>query len=150
KEALAPLVTLEGVRLLATVANVTPEVAAVERDVVRNELRQRNETGIYGSILSYAQAAVFPAGHPYARPVIGTHESLSATTLEDPQRFVKEGYRPDNVTMVIVGDADLQAVGGVIEQSLPAELRAGTPGRAAPQRIDPVAPEPPAPPPAGP
>ena len=142
--------TLEGVRLTASVANVTPEVAAVEREVVRNELRQRNETGIYGSILSYVQAAVFPADHPYARPVIGSHESLSATTLEDAQRFVEQSYRPDNATLVIVGDVDLQAVGGVVEQSLPPGLRAGAPGRAFPARLDPVAPEPPAPPPAGP
>jgi zinc protease len=146
REALGPLVALEGVRLSAPLAGITPEVAAVERDVVRSELRERNETGIFGSILGYMQAAVFPPGHPYARPVIGTHETLSAATLEDAQRFAAEHYRPENVTMVIVGDVDLQTAGGVIEQSLPPELRAGVPGRAAVPRLDAVAPAPPEPP----
>jgi zinc protease len=146
KEALPSLVLLEGVRLLAPVANVTPEVAAVELEVVRNELRERNETGFFGSILGDMQAAVFPAGHPYARPIIGTHDSLSAVTLDDAQRFTKEHYRPSDVTMVIVGDVDLATVGSVIEQSLPAELRAGA-GGAPPARIDPTATEPPPPPP---
>jgi zinc protease len=152
KEALPSLLLLEGVRLLAPVSNITPEVADVEREVVRNELRQRNETGIFGSILSYAQAAVFPAGHPYARPVIGTHESLSAVTLEDAQRFAKDHYRPDDVTMVVVGDVDLQTVSRVIEQSLPPALLAGgeRPARAASPRMDPVPPEPPPPPPPAP
>jgi Insulinase (Peptidase family M16) len=59
KEALGPLVTLEGVRLLATVANVTPEVAAVEREVVRNELRQRNE--IYRRSAASSSRACLPS-----------------------------------------------------------------------------------------
>ncbi len=140
--------TLEGVRLTSAVANVTPEVAAVEREVVRNELREQNETGIYGSIFSYLQAAVFPAGHPYARPVIGNHESLSSLTLQDAQRFVAASYRPENVTLVIVGDVDLQAVQPVVERSWPPELLAGAAAHPAAPRISDVPPEPPEPPPA--
>jgi zinc protease len=152
KEALPSLLLLEGVRLLAPVSNIAPEVADVEREMVRNELRQSNETGIFGSILSYAQAAVFPAGHPYARPVIGTHESLSAMTLDDAQRFVKEHYRPDDVTMVVVGDVDMATVSRVVERSLPAGLLAGSqiPGRVVSPRMAPEPTEPPPPPPAGP
>ncbi|MFT3775743.1 MAG: insulinase family protein [Minicystis sp.] len=145
KEALPALMTLEGVRLLAPIAHVTPETAATELDVVHNELRQRNETGFIGSTLGHMQRALFPAAHPYARPVIGTHESLAPLTLEDAQRFTRDHYRPENVTMVVVGDVDLATVNRVIEESLPPGVRAGAAGPPKP-RLDPVAPPPPAPP----
>jgi zinc protease len=142
KEALPGLLLLEGVRLLAPTRAITKETADVEREVVRSELRQRNETGYDGPILGFMQAAVFPADHPYSRPVIGTHESLSAITFEDAEGFAKAHYRPENMTIVIVGDVDLKAVGSVVEESLPAELRAGKPGVAIAPRMPVKAPEP--------
>lgn len=145
KESLAALLLLEGTRLLDPVAEVTPETAAVELEVVRSELRQRNETGFFGATLAHLQKAVFPAGHPYARPVIGGHASISGLSLEDARSFAKQHYRPDNITLVIVGDVDQQTVSRVIEESLPAGLRAGG-GRAPGPRIAPLAPKPPAPP----
>src|SRR5262249_35701236 len=107
REALPALVTLDAVRVLAPVAQIAPEVAAVEREVVRSELRHRNETGFVGSILADVQAAVFPAGHPYARPVIGTHDTISTFTIEDAQRFTKEHYPPANITMAVGGDVHM-------------------------------------------
>jgi zinc protease len=145
KEALPALVTLDAVRMLAPVVQIAPDVAAVEREVVRNELRQRNETGFVGSIFADVQAAVFPSGHPYARPAIGTHDTISSFTIEDAQRFTREHYRPDNITMVVIGDVDMQTVARVVEESLPPELRAGAAHAASP-RLAAVAPEPPAPP----
>lgn len=142
KEALPGLLLLEGVRLLAPTNAIAKETADVEREVVRSELRQRNETGFDGPILGFMQAAVFPASHPYSRPVIGTHESLSAITFEDAEGFANAHYRPENMTIVIVGDVDLQAVGRVVEESLPAELRAGKPGIKIEPRLSATAPEP--------
>lgn len=142
KEALPGLLLLEGVRLLAPTNAIAKETADVEREVVRSELRQRNETGYDGPILGFMQAAVFPASHPYARPVIGTHESLSAITFEDAERFAKAHYRPENMTIVIVGDVNLQTVGRVVEESLPPELRAGKPGLVIAPRLPARAPEP--------
>jgi zinc protease len=141
KEALPAFLTLEGVRLRAPIANVAPEVAAVERDVVRNELRERNETGYDGPILGYLQQALFPREHPYSRPVIGTLGSLATLTPEDAQQFVARHYRPDNVTIVVVGDVDLTSAARVVEESLPRELLVGTADRS--PRLDPVPPEPP-------
>lgn len=132
--------------MLAPVAQLTPETLAVELDVVRNELRQRNETGFVGEMFGAMQAAVFPADHPYARPIIGTHQSLSAIKPEDIEAFLRTHYRPDNMTLVIVGDLDPRAVDPIIEGSLPPQLLAApTPIKPGP-RMAPRAPEPPAPP----
>ncbi|NTX59486.1 insulinase family protein [Myxococcus sp. CA051A] len=119
KESLAALLKMEGQRMSAPLAGVTPEVFAVEREVVRNELRQRNETGYVGQVFSWMHAAAYPAEHPYSRPIIGTHESLTALALADAQRFARNHYRPDNITLVIAGDVDLAAVEAVLMQNLP-------------------------------
>ncbi|WP_223637723.1 pitrilysin family protein [Corallococcus sp. EGB] len=119
KESLASLVKLEGERLASPLSNISPEVFAVEREVVRNELRQRNETGYVGQVFSWVHAASFPAGDPYSRPVVGSHESLSALTLADAHRFARAHYRPDNVTLVISGDVDLAEVEATLLQNLP-------------------------------
>ncbi|MBZ4416858.1 pitrilysin family protein [Myxococcus sp. RHSTA-1-4] len=120
KESLPALLKMQGQALAAPLAGVTPEVFAVEREVVRSELRQRNETGYVGQVLSWVHAASFPAGHPYSRPLIGTHESLSALTLSDAQRFARAHYRPDNVTLVIAGDVDLASIEPLLQENLPA------------------------------
>lgn len=119
KEALPGLLKMEGQRMSAPLAGVSPDVFAVEREVVRNELRQRNETGFVGQVFSWLSAAAFPADHPYARPIIGTHESLSTLSLADAQRFARTHYRPDNVTLVISGDVDLAGVEAVLRENLP-------------------------------
>ena len=119
KEALATLVKLEGQRLSAPISGVSPEVFAVEREVVRNELRQRNETGYVGQVFSWVHAASYPAGDPYSRPVVGSHASLTALTLADAQRFARTHYRPENVTLVIAGDVDLAEVEAILTQNLP-------------------------------
>ena len=57
--------------------------------------------------LPYLFQHLYPEGHPYSRLGIGTHESLSNITLGDIQQFVKTNYRPENTTLVVVGDFDL-------------------------------------------
>ena len=73
RDALGDLLTLEGLRMLDPLANVDETTFLTEREVVHNELRERGETNAIGSIFAATQAATFPAGHPYARPIGGTH-----------------------------------------------------------------------------
>jgi zinc protease len=122
KESLAELLRIEGQRLRAPLAGIDAKTFDLEREVVRNELRERNETGYIGQVFTWLQAASFPAGHPYARPSIGTHESLSALTLNDARSFVRQHYRPENITLVIVGDVDLATIDDLIAEQLPSAL----------------------------
>jgi zinc protease len=89
---------------------VTPEVFAVEKEVVRNELRLGNETGIGGRAVDLLAERLYPEDHPMHRPTIGTHASLDAITLADARAWVKEHYKPENCTIVVAGDVDPQKV----------------------------------------
>ena len=122
REALSKLIALEGRRMVSTVEGVEANVFEVEREVVRNELRQRGETGVYGQVFDRVQHAVYPPDHPYARPGGGTHESLSAITQKDVHDFLSKNYRLDNMTMVIIGDVDLDTIQDVIYRNMPPEV----------------------------
>ncbi len=100
-----PLVMqLEAWRLARTIDGVTPEVFATEKEVVRNELRQRWETTVGNKLFDLIFEPIFPVDHPLRRPVGGSHDSLNAVTLDHAKAFVKEHYRPNNTTLVIAGD----------------------------------------------
>jgi zinc protease len=76
-----------------------------ERDVVKEEYRQGVLAPPYGRFFYLLQQKSF-AEHPYMRPTIGSIEDLDAASLEDVQQFHATYYRPDNATLVVVGDFD--------------------------------------------
>lgn len=47
---------------------------------------------------------VYGSDHPYGRPLTGTEGSTRAITREDVQRFYDSFYRPNNATLIVVGD----------------------------------------------
>ncbi|HXM75719.1 MAG TPA: pitrilysin family protein, partial [Thermoanaerobaculia bacterium] len=75
-----------------------------QRDVVKNERRQRYENQPYGLLPLKMEELLFPAGHPYHWPVIGSMEDLTAATHEDIASFFKSYYRPNNATLAVAGD----------------------------------------------
>ena len=76
-----------------------------ERDVVKEEFRQSVLAPPYGMAFYLLQAKSF-AEHPYKRPTIGSIEDLDAASLQNVQEFHSTYYRPDNATLVVVGDFD--------------------------------------------
>ena len=76
-----------------------------ERDVVKEEYRQGILAPPYGLFEYKLQEKSF-AQHPYKRPGIGSIEDLDAASLKDVQEFHTTYYRPDNATLVVVGDFD--------------------------------------------
>src|SRR5437773_9611800 len=74
-----------------------------ERAVVEEEFRQSVLASPYGRFFYVLQQKSFNA-HPYKRPTIGSIENLEAATLEDVQKFHATYYRPDNATLLVVGD----------------------------------------------
>jgi zinc protease len=77
-----------------------------QRDVVKNERRQRYENTPYGRWIPLVLATVFPHGHPYSWAGIGSHEDLSAASLDDVKEFFRRWYSPNNLSLVIAGDFD--------------------------------------------
>jgi zinc protease len=76
-----------------------------EREVVKEEFRTSVLAPPYG-LFYYAIDKDSFAAHPYRRPTIGSIEDLDASTLADVQKFHSTYYRPDNATLVVVGDID--------------------------------------------
>ncbi len=95
--------------------NVDQANFASERDVVKEEFRQSVLAPPYGRLgwltenLSYVK-------HPYRRPTIGSIEDLSAASLEDVRKFYRTFYRPDNATLVVVGDFDPQQLDAWVDK----------------------------------
>jgi predicted Zn-dependent peptidase len=49
-------------------------------------------------------SAVFGSQHPYGRPLAGTEGSLASISRDDIQRFFTAYFRPNNATLLVVGD----------------------------------------------
>ncbi|MDP6933206.1 MAG: pitrilysin family protein, partial [Myxococcota bacterium] len=103
---LETLIWLEADRLDGLAKAMTQQKLDLQRDVVRNELRQSVEDSPYGEVWQVLPTTMFPSGHPYAHPVIGSHEDLEAATLEDVVSFFHTWYVPNNASLVIAGDFD--------------------------------------------
>src|SRR6478672_9715908 len=85
---------------------VTQENLDNQRDVVKEEKRQRYDNVPYGNALTDVYATVFPDGHPYHHPTIGSMEDLDAASLEDVHAFFRHYYGPNNSVLTIVGDIE--------------------------------------------
>jgi zinc protease len=74
-----------------------------ERDVVKEEYRQRILANPYGEFSLAIEQKSF-AAHPYKRPGIGNMAELDASQLPEVKAFHSTFYRPDNATLIVVGD----------------------------------------------
>jgi zinc protease len=74
-----------------------------EREVVKEERRLRIDNQPYGLIQEDLYAAAFQV-HPYHHTTIGSIEDLNQATVADVRQFHDTYYKPNNATLVIVGD----------------------------------------------
>ena len=86
-----------------------------ERDVVKEEYRQGVLAPPYGRFEYLLQQKSF-LEHPYKRPTIGSIEDLDAASLKDVQEFHATYYRPDNATLVVVGDFEQAQLDGWVDK----------------------------------
>jgi zinc protease len=77
-----------------------------ERDVVKEELRQRVLAQPYGRLFSLDLPQATYKVHPYHRPGIGSITDLDAATVDDVRAFHQAYYRPDNAALIVVGNFD--------------------------------------------
>ena len=87
-----------------------------EKQVVKNEKRQRVDNQPYGHSRGIILKALYPKGHPYSWTVIGELEDLQAATVEDVKEFYNEFYGPSNTTVVIAGDIDFTETRRIVER----------------------------------
>jgi len=87
-----------------------------QRDVVKNEKRQRVDNAPYGQAFVELTSMLYPKGHPYSWPVIGSMDDLSAAQLDDVREFFTTYYAPNNASLVIAGDIDIAQTRTLVEK----------------------------------
>jgi zinc protease len=108
------LLWLDADRFAALADEMNLEKLNAQRDVVRNERRQTSENEPYGKVELRLPELLYPEGHPYHHPVIGSHEDLEAAEVKDVVSFFKTWYVPNNMSLVVAGDFNPDEVKGWI------------------------------------
>lgn len=108
KDALEKMIWAEADKLGFFINTVTEPVLAKEKQVVKNEKRQRVDNQPYGHNSYVINTNLYPEGHPYSWEVIGSLEDLQNATLADVKEFFRRWYVPNNVTLTIAGDIDIE------------------------------------------
>ncbi len=100
----------------------------VERDVVREERRQRYGSDPGGRLYEAFVTTAFVA-HPYRDPVIGWPSDLAFLDIAETRGFYRRHYGPDNAVIVAVGDVDPPAFFALVERYFgPIAARGAPPG----------------------
>ena len=97
---------LESDRMGFFLPALTQEKFDNQREVVKNERRQRVDNQPYGDWDERLQAMLYPPDHPYHHSVIGSMEDLDAASLDDVRAFFATYYAPNNAVLTVCGDFD--------------------------------------------
>jgi predicted Zn-dependent peptidase len=114
--ALPLLLWLEADRMKELGPLMTQKKLDAQRDVVKNERRQRTENSPYGIADLRLPEMLYPESHPYHHPTIGSHRDLEAATVDDVKQFFATYYDPANASLVVAGDFDPKVVATSIER----------------------------------
>ena len=95
---------LESDRMGYFASALTQEKLDIQREVVKEERRQRYDNVPYGTAFERLLHLAYDPDYPYHWPTIGSMEDLAAATLDDVREFFTTWYRPDNCTLTLVGD----------------------------------------------
>ena len=126
KNALETALWLESDRMGYLINTVTQSAFANQQNVVQNEKRQMVDNRPYGHNSWVIDRNLYPEGHPYSWQVIGEMEDLFNATVEDVKEFHEIYYRPNNATLVIAGDIDVEEAKALAEKYF-GEIPGGAP-----------------------
>ena len=115
-DALEKALWAEADKLGFFINTVTEGVVDKEKQVVKNEKRQRVDNTPYGHNNFVLDNALYPEGHPYRWQVIGSLEDLQAATLSDVKEFHELWYGPNSATLAVAGDIDVEQTKAWIEK----------------------------------
>lgn len=104
---------LESERMLH--AKIDEVGVETQRGVVKEELKQRNENTPYGSILNETFAHAYKK-HPYRWTPGGSPEYINKAELSEFVDFYETFYVPNNATLSIAGDIDIEDTRDLVEK----------------------------------
>lgn len=99
---------MEADRLGGLLDAMTQEKLDNQRDVVKNERRQRYDNQPYGTAFEKISEIIYPKDHPYNWTTIGSLTDLSNASMDDVKAFFRQYYVPNNTSLVIAGDFDVK------------------------------------------
>ena len=129
---------LEADRMGRLLPALTQTNLDTQRDVVKEEKRQRYDNAPYGDTLERLLPLAFPADHPYGHTVIGSMADLDAASLEDAHEFFRRWYSPANAVLTLSGDVDPEGALPLIERYFGPLEAAHHPQRVSPASLLPL------------
>ncbi len=112
--ALELIASLEAMRMTELV--LTPKVVEAEREVVINERLQCVHDDVDGFASEQLFAHAFTT-HAYRWPTIGWMEDIKSLSIADMERFYRDYYAPNNLTLVVVGDRKESEILSIVERN---------------------------------
>ncbi|WP_041170267.1 pitrilysin family protein [Vibrio sp. EJY3] len=105
---LEKMLWLESDRMGFLLDAVSQHKFEIQRSTVKNERAQRYDNRPYGLIWERMSEALYPEGHPYSWQTIGYVEDLDRVDVNDLKAFFLRWYGPNNATLTIGGDLDVE------------------------------------------
>lgn len=117
KQHLELMMELEAERMTDLIINDDPEGPFIsERDVVKEERRQRIENNPGSILFEQVMAALYP-DHPYGIPIIGFMDEVAALSPQDGLDFYETWYAPEHALLIIAGDITAEEVRPIAERT---------------------------------
>ncbi|MEM8921547.1 MAG: pitrilysin family protein, partial [Pseudomonadota bacterium] len=113
KDRLPMMMRMEADRM--TDLQLTDEEVLPERDVVKEERRQRTDNNP-GALLWEKTAAALYQDHPYGVPIIGFMDEVEELTREDALDFYAQWYGPENAVLIVAGDITVEELRPLAEE----------------------------------
>ncbi|MFZ2492452.1 MAG: pitrilysin family protein [Thermoanaerobaculia bacterium] len=107
---------LESDRMGFFLPALTQEKLDIQREVVKEERRQRYDNVPYGTAFERLLNLAYEDDYSYHWPTIGSMEDLGDASLDDVRHFFTTWYRPDNCVLTIVGDFTPSEAKKLVEQ----------------------------------
>lgn len=124
KDALELILWMESDRMGYFINTLTQEAFENQQDVVQNEKRQNYDNRPYGNIYYVTSKLLYPENHPYSWLTIGSMEDIKNASLKDVKNFYKNFYMPNNATLVVSGDFDIEKTKKLVKKYF-GDIKAG-------------------------
>ena len=116
KNQLETALWLEADRMGFLLDAVTQKKFEVQRETVKNEKGQNYDNSPYGQWREINARALYPYGHPYSWLTIGILEDLDRVDVTDLKKFFLRWYGPNNATVTVGGDVEVDQVIKLVEK----------------------------------
>ncbi len=124
KDAFEKILWIDSDRFGYMINTVTEAALEREKQVVKNEKRQRVDNSPYGYTDEIIRKNLYPKDHPYSWTVIGSLPDLQSATLEDVKEFYQMYYGANNASLVIAGDINIKETKELVQKWF-GEIRKG-------------------------